>query len=173
MKGLLALAMASFAAVTMPAAASAAGRDVAAGAGRIGNDWFVTGASSGPLGERPAGMVVMHTTVMSDAGPVTTTFHGAVSQGCLIVDGSRAAVVGRIPEDEQVTFGPIGTIEYATLFVVDNGPPQDGRPVDLAFPDPMNPFFAGLACAGVFAPPFLLLPFEHGNFVVRDAVAVP
>jgi hypothetical protein len=29
---------------------------------------------------------------------------------------------------------------------------------------------AAAACAGVFAPPPFLLPFEHGNLVVHDAL---
>lgn len=149
-------------------AAATGGLDLVAGAGTRGTEWYVAGAASGPQGEDPRGMSIVHKTAISDTGPVTRTFHGDVSRGCMIVTGNRAILLGRIPEREQITFGPIGTVVYAGLFIVDNGRAQEGQPVDLVFADLLNEFFGALACSGVFAPPPFLLPLERGDFTVLD-----
>jgi hypothetical protein len=150
-----------------PAAAST-GVDVAGGFGTRADEWYAVGAISGAQGQSPAGLAIVHKTAISDSGPVTRTFHGDVSRGCLIVTGNRAIVLGRIPESEQITYAPVGTVVYAGLFIVDNGRPQAGHPVDLVFADLLNESFGALACSGVFAPPPFLLPFDRGDFVVRD-----
>jgi hypothetical protein len=121
--------------------------DFAVGFGTRADEWYATGA---------------------DSGPVTRTFHGDVSRGCLIVAGNRAIVLGRIPTSEQITFAPIGTVVYAGLFIVDNGRPQGGHPVDLVFADLLNEPFGALACSGVFAPPPFPLPLDSGDFAVHD-----
>jgi hypothetical protein len=170
MRCTLALATAAVAAllVATPASATTA-LDFAMGFGTRADEWYAAGAVSGPQGQHPSGLAIVHKTAISDAGPVTRTFHGDVSRGCLIVTGNRAIVLGRIPEDEQITFAPIGTVVYAGLFIVDNGRPRAGSPVDLVFADLLNESFGALACSGVFAPAPFLLPLERGDFAVHDA----
>jgi hypothetical protein len=150
-----------------PAAASP-GVDFAAGFGTRADEWYAAGAISGAQGGSPSGLAIVHKTAISDSGPVTRTFHGDVSRGCLIVTGNRAIVLGRITESEQITYAPIGTVVYAGLFIVDEGRPQAGHPVDLVFADLLNESFGALACSGVFAPPPFLLPLDRGDFAVHD-----
>jgi hypothetical protein len=169
MRRVLALAIGAVAALLLAATASAgAGFDLVAGFGTRADEWYAAGAVSGPQGQNEKGVAIVHKTAISDSGPVTRTFHGDVSRGCLIVTGNRAIVLGRIPEREQITFAPIGTVVYAGLFIVDNGRPRAGHPVDLVFADLLNESFGTLACSGVFAPPPFLLPLDRGDFVVRD-----
>ena len=165
----LALATAAVAALLLATTASATGGfDFAAGFGTRADEWYAAGAVSGPQGQNEQGFAFVHKTAISDNGRVTRTFHGDVSRGCLIVTGNRAIVLGRIPESEQITFAPIGTVVYAGLFIVDNGRTQAGHPVDLVFADLLNESFGALACSGVFAPPPFLLPLDHGDLVVHD-----
>jgi hypothetical protein len=169
MRVLLALATSAVAALLLATTAAATGGfDFAAGFGTRADEWYATGAVSGPQGQSPKGFAFVHKTAISDNGPVTRTFHGDVSRGCLIVTGNRAIVLGRIPASEQVTFEPIGTVVFAGLFIVDNGRPQGGHPADLVFADLLNESFGALACSGVFAPPPFLLPVDRGDFIVHD-----
>jgi hypothetical protein len=164
-----ALVTAAIAALLLASGAAATGGfDLAAGFGTRADEWYAAGAVSGPQGQDPRGIAIVHKTAISDSGPVTRTFHGDVSRGCLIVSGNRAIVLGRIPEREQITFQPIGTVVFAGLFIVDNGHPQRGQPVDLVFGDLLNETLGALACSGVFAPPPFLLPLERGDFVIHD-----
>lgn len=174
MRKALALAAASAAALLFTAATTAApARDGVFGHGTIeaqpfNGDSFTVAATSGPLGEDPRGMVQLRTTIDTDLGSVTTTFHGDVSEGCLVVVANKAVAVGHLPEDEQYTLEGFGTIEYAALIVTDNGHPIDGQPVDEAFPVLLRASSAARVCAGLT--PLGLTPIDHGNFVVEDAM---
>jgi len=159
------------------AAAAPAGadppRDFVVGAGTIEADPFLgdsfsVSAHSGPLGEDPRGHVNVRTTNL--AGD-RQSFHGDVSEGCLIVTGNRAVAVGRLPEDERFVEPTTGrTIEFAAVIVEDNGHPVKGQPLDRAFPVLFFTATAARACAGLLPASLVTVPIDRGNVVVNDAL---
>lgn len=169
----LALA-ASFSAALLMASGAAAqpAVDYVYGFGTANGASFAAAAVSGPQGQNPFGLVLDHGTLNTDAGPVTTTLHGDVSQGCLIVNGNHAAIIGRIPVSEQTTLTGFGTVEYDAVFVEDNGRPQQRQPVDrVSEVRALKATSAAAFCAfGSFVwPPAAIFPFASGDFVVHDA----
>jgi hypothetical protein len=170
---LLALAASFGAALLMASGASAQPAiDYVFGFGTANGASFAAAAASGPQGQNPVGLVLVHGTLPSDNGPVTRTFHGDVSRGCLIVTGNHAAVIGRLPENEQVTYAPFGTVEYAAIFVEDNGRPQEGHPVDRVSETlflKASSAAAGCALGSFVWPPSRIFALETGDFVVHDA----
>jgi hypothetical protein len=170
---LLTLAATFGAALLMASGASAQPAvDYVYGFGTANGASFAAAAASGPQGQNPIGLVLVHGTLPSDNGPVTRTFHGDVSRGCLIVTGNHAAVIGRLPENEQVRYSPFGTVEYAAIFVEDNGRPRQGHPVDRVSETLFLKASSAMAfCAlGSFVwPPSQTFTLDSGDFVVHDA----
>ena len=80
----------------------------ATGSGRESTE-FVFDAHSGPLGESPTGTVTLHS-FFGDIGPLDVA--------CLTVNGNRASMLARAPEN---TSGIAGL----AISVEDNGPGQD------------------------------------------------
>jgi hypothetical protein len=166
----LAVGVAALLAIAAPAPAASDG-DRVAGFGTIEAAQFLNGdfqvaAHSGPLGEDPSG----HVTVRASDGD-SMTFHGDVSQACLIVVGNRAVAVGRLPEDEQFSTPGFGTVEFVAVLVEDNGHPVAGHAVDRAFAVLLRASTEALLCASRLVPAsFATVPIEHGNYVVEDAL---
>lgn len=85
-------------------------------------DNFAVYANSGPAGESPRGSVFVDAVFISRLTGVTLgngTVRGDVSEGCVVVVGNRAAVLGKLREPLTLT-GP-GTVEYVGVVVEDNG----------------------------------------------------
>jgi hypothetical protein len=98
-------------------------------------------ATSDRDGANPSGTVVFTATFLDGV----RTLHGDVSQGCMIVEGDVALVVGRIPAEEQWFTPGFGTVEYAAVLVEDNG---SGSPSpDLALARALRPSSKDAACA--------------------------
>jgi hypothetical protein len=81
-------------------------------------------AASGVGGANPSGTIIAQTYTSLDVSSLTT-FHGDVSQGCLLVQGNQAVAVGMLPVSEQF---PVGSkvIEWAVAVVEDNGASSAG-----------------------------------------------
>ena len=100
-----------------------------------------------------------------------TLFHGHVREGCMIVVGNQAAVVGRLSESEAF-FSAGRRIGFIAVRVVDNGPPVNGQPVDLGRPILLFDTTAENLCtSGNIAALAPALPLESGHVVVKDTVA--
>lgn len=168
---LLALLVATVAAVVASVAAAGSGSNRVDGGGVVTaqgeTDEFGVGASSDADGSNPSGTLVLRAL---GADGTYQTFHGDVSQGCMIVAGNTALVIGRIPESEQFTVPGFGTVEYDALYVVDGGNPSRGQPADEVFTPLLKASSEQHLCAGAAFPvgPYAL---DHGNVTVTDAVA--
>jgi hypothetical protein len=134
-------------------------------------------AHSGPAGEEAHGHITFRANPSLFDVPVfgiDGTFHGDVSEGCLLVTGNRAVAVGKLPPEEQFNVPPPAPqpflIQYIAVVVDDHGPPSGGQPADMVAPLFLKATSAQALCAGsqLVQP----APFEHGNFVVRDTVGV-
>ena len=78
-------------------------------------------------GANPSGTIVAQTYTSGDVSSLTT-FHGDVSQGCVLVQGNQAAVIGKLPSGEQYQFGSPGhthTVEWVEAAIQDNGASGD------------------------------------------------
>ena len=141
-------------------------------AGADGMESFEVGARSEPDGTNPLGHIVAKLLPFFGATE-QTLFHGDVREGCMIVVGNQAVVVGRLPESEAYFFAG-RRIGFIAVRVVDNGPPVNGEPVDLGRPILLFDTTAGRLCLsgniGALAP---ALPLESGNVVVNDTVVTP
>lgn len=130
------------------------------------HDQYAVGATADADGSNPSGSIEYS----SDApGLPQQHFHGDVSQGCVIVNGNTATVVGILPPSEQFIDPVSGRlIDGVAVFVQDNGNPVQGQPVDQAVSTLLFSSSVANVCAGA-PPPSGFLPIEHGNFVVNDA----
>jgi len=118
-------------------------------------------AYADPDGSNPRGTVTM-TATFAHGGDRTLV--GDVSQGCVVVDGNLALVVGRIPEDQQWTVPVFGTVEYAAATVEDNG-----ASLDRAYFVALRESSKQTACAtGPSLYVSRLQPLDSGNFTVID-----
>jgi len=128
-------------------------------------DQYSVGATSNPDGSNPSGTV----TYSSDApGLPQRSFSGDVSQGCLLVSGNHAAVVGELPPSQQFTDPVSGRlIKWVAVVVEDNGRSVHGQPTDRAVAFLAFDTTGQRICAGGSQPG--PLPIDHGNFVVVDA----
>lgn len=100
-------------------------QDLVFGSGTV-TDQFGTAsgsvdASSDPDGSNPSGTV----TVTGTFQVGERTLVGDVSQGCLVVVGNTALIIGKIPEDQQWSVPGFGTVEYAAATIEDNGVGSD------------------------------------------------
>lgn len=88
-------------------------------------DSFSVHATSGPLGENPRGQVFVDAVFISRKNGVTTgngTVLGDVRDGCVVVVGNRAAVLGKLRQ--PLTLNGPGTVEYVGVTLEDNGEGQ-------------------------------------------------
>ncbi len=178
-RGKLAAATLALVLVSLAAASSvgaAGGRDLLAGsadqtlfAGTDAqeHDHYAVGATSNADGTDPQGSI----TYSSDSpGLPQSNFHGDVSQGCLIVQGNTAIAVGMLPQSEQFivqTNGGPRLIEWVGVWVQDNGNPDQGQPTDQSVAALLFDTSGQHICAAGLTN--TLFPFDHGNFVVKDA----
>jgi hypothetical protein len=119
---------------------------------------FVVSAHSGPRGEDPEGLAILHSPLIQSG-----TAKGRVT--CMVVTGKRAQVGGVF--DEPVVFDN-QVFHWFEWIIDDNGSPGQG------VPDVISPFIFLAAthppdfnpCSVFLAP---LLPLDEGNFVVKDS----
>jgi hypothetical protein len=100
------------------------GSNLPPGQGDPGPSTVQVSVSSDVGGANPSGTIVAQTYTSVDLSSLTT-FHGDVSQGCLLVQGNQSVAVGKLPVSEQF---PVGTklIDWAIAVVEDNGAPSAG-----------------------------------------------
>jgi hypothetical protein len=173
MKALTVVACALAALVFAGAGSGGGGHDLVAGGGvqtltveQVGDnetDVFSVGATSDPDGSNPRGAVHLTTTELGGE----RSFTGDVKDGCVLVTGNQAIVVGKLPESEWITIEGFGVVDYLEVAVRDNGNPVGGQPTDEALPILLRDQTAHAVCAGLRT--FPTFPLDHGNFVVQDA----
>jgi hypothetical protein len=86
-------------------------------------------AASDVSGADPSGTIVGQTYTSGDVSSLTT-FHGDVSQGCVLFQGNQAAVIGKLPADEQFTAfidhnGNAHVVQWVDVVLQDNGTSGD------------------------------------------------
>jgi hypothetical protein len=84
-------------------------------------------------GANPSGSIVAQTFGSTGA---LSTFHGDVAQGCVLVQGNQAAIIGLLPADEQFTFLSGGgtvthLVKWVDVVIQDNGASGDDSAVGL------------------------------------------
>lgn len=169
---LLALLAAAIAAVGASVASAGSPSSRVDGGGVVSlqgeTDEFGVGASIDANGSNPRGTLVVRALGSPDGN--YHTYHGDVSQGCVLVNGNTALVVGLLPASEQYTVPGFGTVAYDALYVVDNGNPSRGQPADLVTTVLLKPSSAQHVCGGAAfsVGPY---PMDHGNVIVSDAGA--
>lgn len=130
-------------------------------------DHVAVAARSGPAGEDPRGTIVMQTT-----NPVTLerqTFQADVSEGCVIVTGNTAIVVGALDEEDFFNVPPPAPQPFLIthLGLVVQEVDEEGRPVDIAQPVFLRTQSAERVCAGTAT--LLIFTPVVGQFHVDDA----
>jgi hypothetical protein len=162
MKRLLLLCVLAATLASVSSAAAAAG-DAVNGAGALNAQFsFSVAAQSGPAGENPSGLVVFNDQTPGFEG----VRQGDVSQGCLVVSGNRAIVVGLLPHSQWL-FADGRVFRWLALWVQDNGPLGHSRhrSVDQATARYLQDSSKANACAGLFLP---MDPLTGGDVTVID-----
>jgi hypothetical protein len=143
--------------------------DSVIGSGTIGGDTFDTGrsfvvnAAAHPDDTSPRGTLLMTFN--------NQTYHGDVSQGCILVNGDTATVVGKMPESEWFVNGDNGLLyQYIELNVLDDGTPIEGQPVDSGRAFFITTNFDTNPCLADLPP---LDPLSAGDVTVVDAPSGP
>lgn len=147
------------------------GNSVQTVSGDPGPSTVQVSATSDVGGANPSGTIVAQTYPSPDPGSLTT-FHGDVSQGCLLVQGNQAEAIGKLPANEQVTFvdggGHTHLITWVAVVIQDNGASSDLAGVGLLSVNESSGVDLGAdICDG--AKPFssltgFLVPVDSGDY---------
>jgi hypothetical protein len=101
------------------------GSNLPPGQGDPGSSTVQVSVSSDVGGANPNGTIVADT-YKNLGDTATTTFHGDVSQGCLLVQGNQAIAVGKLPVSEQYLGFNQKLVDWTIAVVEDNGKPSAG-----------------------------------------------
>jgi hypothetical protein len=165
------LVMASAAAVALasPAGASSAREPMVHvsgsgfGSGFLAGDHVEVGSRSNADGTDATGHLEVEG-LLNGTEPI----HQRAAVECVRAEGNRAVVVGRLPEPFTSDQIPGLVFTHAAVLIEDNGPPEEGQPVDRMVDFILRETTAQAFCSTDLAFAFLPLatPITSGNYVV-------